>query len=55
MADVDIFERDCRGIVDVGGFGGFEELFVVAVGEVGFVVGSAGLVAEACALDNDSG
>ena len=36
------------------GFGGFEELFVVAFGEVGFVVGSAGLVAEACALDDDA-
>ena len=40
--------------VDEGGLGGLEELLVVAFGEVGFVVGSAGLVAEACALDDDA-
>ncbi len=55
VADVDVFELEGGGVVFVGGFGGFEELFVVAVGEVGLVVGSAGLVAEACALDDDAG
>src|SRR3984957_10546187 len=53
-ADVYVFELEGGGVVFEAGFGGFEELFVVAVGEVGFVVGSAGLVAEACALDDDA-
>src|SRR6202789_4152584 len=55
VADVDFFEGDGGGFVDVSGFGGFEELLVVAVGKVGLVVGSAGLVAQTCALDNDAG
>jgi hypothetical protein len=43
-----------HGLRGEGGFGGLEELFVVAVGEVGFVVGAAGFVAEARALDDDA-
>ena len=54
VADVDVFPLEGGGVVFEGGFGGLQELFVVAVGEVGFVVGSAGLVAEACALDDDA-
>jgi hypothetical protein len=42
VADVYFFELEGGGVVFVACFGGFEELFVVAVGEVGFVVGSAG-------------
>ena len=33
------------GVGGEGGLGGFEELFVVAVGEVRFVVGAAGFIA----------
>src|SRR5216683_3659578 len=54
VADVYVFPLEGGGVVFEGGFGGFEELFVVAFGEVGFVVGSAGLVAEAGALDDDA-
>src|SRR5258707_12340780 len=50
VADVDLFPLEGGGVVLEAGLGGLEELFVVARGEVGFVVGSAGLVAEACAL-----
>src|SRR6266851_7846676 len=54
VADVYVFELELWCVVDEGGFGGLEELLVVALGEVGLVVGSAGLVAEACALDDDA-
>jgi len=54
VLDVDLFELEGWGVVFEAGLGGFEEFFVVAFGEVGFVVGSAGLVAEACALDDDA-
>ena len=55
VADVDFFEVDAGGVVYEGGAGGFEELLVVAFGEVGFVVGSARFVAEGCALDYYAG
>src|SRR6266851_1743991 len=54
VADVHFFELELWCVVDEAGFGGLEELLVVALGEVGLVVGSAGLVAEACALDDDA-
>src|ERR1700722_1324793 len=55
-AGVDLFplEAGCGGCWVEDGFGGFEELFVVAIGEVGFGGGAAGLVARARALDNDA-
>src|SRR5215467_4090214 len=55
VADVDVFEGELRCVVYVGGLGGFEERFVITVGEFRLVVGSARLVAEAGALNNDAG
>src|SRR5260370_6418784 len=55
VLDVDLFELEVRSVVAKAGFGGFEELFVVALGEVRLVVGATGLVAEACTLHDDAG
>jgi hypothetical protein len=52
--DFFVFEAGFVGVGGECGFGGLEELFVVAVGEVGLVVRAAGLVAEGCALGYDA-
>ena len=49
---VDFFVVDFGSPVDEGGLGCFEELVVVAVGEVGLVVGASAFVAEGGPLDD---
>ncbi len=55
MADVYVLKLKFRRVVDEAGFGGLQELFVVALREVRLVVSSAGFVAETCSLNDNAG
>ncbi len=49
--DCFVLEAWAFGLAGEAGLGGFQKILVVAVGEIGFVVGAAGFVAEDCALN----
>ncbi|MCU1226923.1 MAG: hypothetical protein JWQ42_5016 [Edaphobacter sp.] len=54
VANINVFKLELGCVAVEAGLGGLEELLVVALWEVGFVVGSAGLIAELCALHDDA-
>src|ERR1035437_2390242 len=53
--DFFVFEAGTGGLAGEAGLGGFQELLVVSVGEVGFVVGAAGFVAQKRAQGDGAG